>query len=133
MSVEFALMTPGDLAFVRVRDCFKDTLQTLIEAPETEVTKVCNEYTWTAWGPYGNALACCGILDNGYAWALVDPDAPLGTVLKVHRKVREVLRKHLLQKGPVFANVNRKIPPAIRWAESLGFTRAGIGSTWIYR
>lgn len=133
MSVEFTLFEPSDLRHIRVRECFEPDLAFLLGAHEAAFRTVMNEYAWTGWSSYGQAIACCGILETGEAWAFVDPEMASSEVLPVHRKVKAVLKQHLLDKGPVAATVNNKLDVAARWAYSLGFKKVGMGTLWVYR
>lgn len=133
MRADWQLFEPADLGFVRVRSCFQPALDHVLGLPEAWLSVACNDYSWTGWGPCGNAWAACGILESGEAWAFVDPDIPPDAALSLFRKTKEVLDKHRLQKGPVSAKVDPDVDAAVKWATALGFTKAGIGRTWIYR
>ena len=132
--VEFTLFEPDDLSYLgKVRPIFDPSFQTLLSTPSSVLSLICNDYTWTGWSPYGTALACAGILPNGEAWALLRPSLSRSEAIAITRKVRRVLYEHCLQRGIVFAKVNREIGDAVRWAHVLGFERLGLGATWTFR
>lgn len=130
--IEIRPFEAADLRWVRVRDEHTPVLEMILEH-EDALEQVEGPYAYTAWTPYGTSVASCGILENGEAWAFVDPDMPRSAVLAVCRKVQEVLEEHLLREGPVFARVRCDVPAAVTWARWLGFTKVGFGSQWVYR
>ena len=133
MSVDIQPFEPADLGFIRVRPEYADTLAMVLGVCEVRIDAQINEWCYTAWGPYGNALACCGITDDGEAWAFVDPGLRRRETVAVCRAVMVVLEEHLLRVGPVFARIRKDVPVAKSWACLLGFTKVGIGTSWVYQ
>jgi len=81
-------------------------------------------YSWTAFDDSGKVVGCCGIMTDGYAWALLSSDL-FSNMISITTRVREALYQHALEKGPVYADVDPMFTPAVRWARLLGFHQEG--------
>lgn len=99
---------------------YKGDLKAIMERP----------YSWTARGEDDRVIACCGVMENGYAWALLGPDL-FWNMLPITKKVREVLSNHLESEGPVYADVDPMFAPAVRWARLLDFRQEG-DRLWVF-
>ena len=84
-------------------------------------------WSWTA-ELDGRPIAACGILEDGYAWALLG-EGLSGNMIPVTRTVRNALVSHARVIGPVYAHVDDTHPEAVRWARVLGF-KPFEGITW---
>lgn len=86
-------------------------------------------WSWTAVRDE-RPVAACGILENGYAWALLGNDLKRDMV-RVTRVVRRVLDTHRHAVGPVLAAIDETRPDAVRWAKFLGFSPTPNGD-WCF-
>lgn len=87
-------------------------------------------WSWTMWSVYGSPLGACGILPDGGTWAF------LGSGLRPHmlmatRRTRQELENHVQVMGPVYAEVDKTHPEALRWVRLLGF-RHDKGERWVF-
>lgn len=87
-------------------------------------------YSWTAKDDDKRIVGCCGVMTNGYAWALLGADLSWN-MLPITKKVSEVLSGHLQEKGPVYADIDPMFAPAVRWARLLNFHQEG-DRLWVF-
>ena len=87
-------------------------------------------WSWTMWSVHGRALCACGILSDGGAWAFLSPHIR-PHLLAATRRTHLELQGHLLEKGPVYAEVDRTHLQALRWVKLLGF-RHDAGERWVF-
>lgn len=88
------------------------------------------KWSWTMWSEYGIPVGSCGITPDGGAWAFLTP------LIRPHmvsatRKTRDALRSHLKEVGPVYADIDKTHPEALRWVKLLGF-RHDDGERWVF-
>lgn len=89
--------------------------------------KMLGPWSWTAERDE-QPIAACGILEGGWAWALLGEG--LGRdMVPVIRTTRNALVSHATVLGPVYAHIDDTHPEAVRWAGILGF-EPFEGITW---
>ena len=129
MSLQFLPFEVSDLDAMDVQARHRPILEMAQWAAGQIKKTVEGPYSWTAWTPYGQAVAACGILEDGHAWAFLGTGSPKHYVA-ITRKVRQVLECHVAIIGPVYAAIDPNHPEAVRWARLLGFRPEG--TKWVF-
>lgn len=120
----------ADLDLLPVQERHNGTLATVLALPrDVTISLLETRWSWTAWSPSGIALACCGVLPNGEAWAFLACDLRRYMV-PVSRAVRKVMQDHARAVGPVTATTLPDFPQAERWVRLLGFRQEG--PRWVF-
>lgn len=131
MSLKIEPFSFSDLLLFEVQEAHAPLLPRLLARPLTVQRAAEGPWSYTAWLPCGVPAAACGILHNGYAWALLAPDMRRH-MLAVTRAVSAILADYRVAVGPVSAEIDTSHPEAVRWAALLGFRPLGAGRTWVY-
>lgn len=120
----------ADLTLLEVQDRHSAVPQIVLSRPLTATVALEGPWSWTAWLPYGVPVACCGVLDNGIAWALLSPDAGphMVAITRASRRVFEMRRELGL---PTVATVDDSHDAAVRWVRMLGF-RQDANGVWVF-
>lgn len=129
MRVKFEPFCFDDVAEMEIQDIHFGVWHMILDNRKSIEPLAVGPYSWTAWSDYGIPVACCGILPNGEAWALLSRQ--LGrSMVPVTRKVRAVLEEH---PGPVSARLDLANPAALKWAGILGFRPTADPGLWVYQ